>query len=441
MTTTTFKPLSGLLVQNLLALALPPFFDMPVGQRFLGRFICFVNPRTLQTDICCLGHRVLSFERKVFVQEFTKMLSFEYRNLISFTSAKEEESQETKQEVRKKSHGNLTGEEVKSFYESVTSDSNKCISGHQEFTSSDKKDKKYMKRNRGNMRKPLDGQYSCSQACEDKLESKSYEISTNQHKGNELLRNAQDGDLNNVLRNLEMGVPVDYQDGYGWTALMCAVVGGHEHVVEYLLKRGANPNIRNNKRQTIKELAVLARKHRMVEIVDSCHKHKRKQDKTNETKVVNKDVPENFYCDVCKTEFTGTSRNSHDSSTVHLFNLKLTHKPHPFFIPSTNKGYQLLRKSGWDGEHGLGPEGKGQKYPIKTVLKRDRKCLGASDESGEQKAKITHFGPGDTKSVKSVYGTSSRIESIRTLSKRDQRKKEQRSRIWERNLRIYMSSD
>jgi hypothetical protein len=36
----------------------------------------------------------------------------------------------------------------------------------------------------------------------------------------------------------------------------------------------------------------------------------------------------------------------------------------------------MMLRSGWDGRKGLGPEGQGQRYPVKTILKKDRKCLG-----------------------------------------------------------------
>jgi len=40
--------------------------------------------------------------------------------------------------------------------------------------------------------------------------------------------------------------------------------------------------------------------------------------------------------------------------------------------------------SGWD-KKGLGPTGSGKLYPVKTVLKKDRRGLGMASEDGAQK--------------------------------------------------------
>ena len=52
---------------------------------------------------------------------------------------------------------------------------------------------------------------------------------------------------------------------------------------------------------------------------------------------------------------------------------------------------------GWNAEKGLRPENSGVKFPVKSVLKRNRKSLGALAKG---KTKITHFGPGDESAVK-----------------------------------------
>jgi hypothetical protein len=55
-----------------------------------------------------------------------------------------------------------------------------------------------------------------------------------------------------------------------------------------------------------------------------------------------------------------------------------------------------MLRSGWDGRKGLGPEGQGQRYPVKTILKKDRKCLGSLKE---EKPKITHFNANEKKAI------------------------------------------
>uniref|UniRef100_A0A7S3LY53 G-patch domain-containing protein n=1 Tax=Palpitomonas bilix TaxID=652834 RepID=A0A7S3LY53_9EUKA len=49
-------------------------------------------------------------------------------------------------------------------------------------------------------------------------------------------------------------------------------------------------------------------------------------------------------------------------------------------IPSSNVGYQLLQKLGWQGG-GLGREGKGITAPIPASMKKGRRCIGYEEDS------------------------------------------------------------
>lgn len=57
---------------------------------------------------------------------------------------------------------------------------------------------------------------------------------------------ALDGDLDAVIRLLELGSLVDAQDDNGWTALHFAAQDGHSKIVEKLLRRGANLKLVNS---------------------------------------------------------------------------------------------------------------------------------------------------------------------------------------------------
>ena len=92
----------------------------------------------------------------------------------------------------------------------------------------------------------------------------------------------------------------------------------------------------------------------------------------------------------------------------------------------------MMLRSGWQPEKGLGSEGQGQKFPVKTVLKRDRQGLGVEKES---RAKVTHFGPKDTASVETVVKTERKMRAS-TLSKKAQRKKLSKERRKERDFRL-----
>lgn len=49
-----------------------------------------------------------------------------------------------------------------------------------------------------------------------------------------------------VLLNFFINTPLIFQDDGGWTPIVWASEHDHLNVVKYLLKRGANPNIRDN---------------------------------------------------------------------------------------------------------------------------------------------------------------------------------------------------
>ena len=117
------------------------------------------------------------------------------------------------------------------------------------------------------------------------------------------------------------------------------------------------------------------------------------------------------YCDACGREYLGTEAD-HLTNLSHLVRLtnffefpeimnfevrvNRTNPTHSgFFIPEWNAGFKLLRKAGWGGESGLGRRAQvslfriranenlnfqGTKYPVKTILKRNRAGLGARKE-------------------------------------------------------------
>lgn len=90
---------------------------------------------------------------------------------------------------------------------------------------------------------------------------------------------------------------------------------------------------------------------------------------------------------------------------------------------------------------GLGPEGIGRKFPVKTVLKRDRLGLGSK---GSEQARVTHFGPNDHNAVKRRKVSSKEKQKgkgQRRLGRRERQTLEKKEKNWERNMRIYMNSE
>lgn len=233
----------------------------------------------------------------------------------------------------------------------------------------------------------------------------------------DFLKAAQNGDIKVVKKCIKSGLEINCVDSYGWSALMCASHSGSKQVISYLLKKGINRHILDRKRR---DAVYIARKaghthlanfiKRFDESKVNCGHQDKQQTETVE-----------FFCDVCNENVYQAEGENHETSTVHLFNRKLKPKPDSFLIPPGNRGYQLMLKSGWDGEKGLGSRGQGQRYPVKTVLKRDRQCLGGDMEKATKKkqAKVTHFGPFDQTAIKKQGERKLRTS---TLNKRDKKK-------------------
>lgn len=81
---------------------------------------------------------------------------------------------------------------------------------------------------------------------------------------------------------------------------------------------------------------------------------------------------------------------------------------------------------------GLGPRGEGRTNPIPTVLKRDQEGLGYRSVP---QPRVTHFLARDTRAV----AGRERTLRVTTLSRREERKQEEKDRAWERDLRTYMN--
>ena len=255
------------------------------------------------------------------------------------------------------------------------------------------------------------------------------------HRQSELFRMAQNGDNEGVLALMQQGVNVNSTDIFGWTASMSAAFEGHVTVLQTLVKGGADLDIENSQGQTALSLAHEKHHAAVAHFIESfqrvglaaCQPKK---------KAKQRDVS-SFYCDVCKSEFTDSDKKTHERSTVHIFNTGQKPIDDSFSIPSCNIGYRLMLKSGWSGDKGLGPGGRGKKFPVKTVLKRDRKGLGTKVT---EKAKVTHFRPGDNSSIASAPSEGKRrAVNAKTLSKRAQRAKEKKDRQWEIKMRYQLS--
>jgi hypothetical protein len=219
---------------------------------------------------------------------------------------------------------------------------------------------------------------------------------TNNIKMNSIFKYCQSGEFDNSLQWIRMGFDINIRDQYLWTPLMCSSCEGHLNIVNLLLKCGADPSAQDKKGRNAIDLALINGHKDVIELIIKHKKYKKLRNNTKNSNTNKKEElkSEQKKCDLCGHEFS-TSEEKHICSISHQFN-SITTKSTTFYqICEQNKGFQMMLKNGWSKELGLGPEGYGRKFPIKTVLKRDRLGLGID----KTKPKVTHFGSFDVKAV------------------------------------------
>jgi hypothetical protein len=202
---------------------------------------------------------------------------------------------------------------------------------------------------------------------------------------NALMTEAQNNNVAGVKALLSSCCDINMTDQYGWTPLMSAACAGALDVVKFLISHRADVSLRDRSGNTCLSLARRRGHLAVVQAITEDHKESDAEGQPSGAGNIE------FYCESCKQTFRNTRREHHATSTVHLFNTRPQGAvPTMYSIPASNKGYQILVKGGWDREKGLGPEGSGHKFPLKTVLKQDRMGLGGHSQ---KKARVTHFSP------------------------------------------------
>lgn len=348
-----------------------------------------------------------------------------FPRLITFTKAREKSDFWENGEHTKKKPSHLTGfghtgAEARSFYESLLANDGE--------TDAPRKPPRKRRAPRSPSRE--EPRVGSSQHAPDT----SVQEPTNQRKGHQLLRCSQHGDMKGLKQLVEKEhCDINFRDGYYWTPLMCAAFAGEKDVVSYLLKRGA-AWVGVCETQG-KDALMLAEEGGHQEIVKLLQDSLKGQQQESQPRAP---PPERKYCDICKTHYQDDSVAKHEGSTVHLFNKKKKLPPTYYAIPDHNVGFKMMLKEGWDRESGLGPEGAGRKFPIQTVLKRDQKGLGFHSD---QKPKVTHFSANDTLAIARPQTKHMRTERVATVSRKEERRKEAKSKAWERDLRTYMNID
>lgn len=210
---------------------------------------------------------------------------------------------------------------------------------------------------------------------------------------------------------------LEVQDLFRWTALMCAAATGAEQVVQFLLNKGANPAHHDYAGRTALELAHRCEHFGTKKILEN---FRREQEANWLSDTLKQKCELNrVFCEACQCHYTDLpdAHALHESSMLHMINTGLIPQDgFSYGISAKNPGYKLLKSYGWSEEKGLGKQGQGRKYPIKTMLKRDTKGLGLASGSGTSKAtdrlKVTHFGPMDIRAVDNAKGKKERPISM-----------------------------
>ena len=181
------------------------------------------------------------------------------------------------------------------------------------------------------------------------------------------------------------------KDPHGWTPLEIASITGNVKLVLILLNRGAAFGDRED---YILDVLLKRQLFNVLDLLTSNKNDGLKDfvDLSEEVVLVT--------CNNCGEAFDSNEEAEHKASISHQLSLKHDEdgvKRNPGFqLNESNLGFQMMKKSGWDGVSGLGDNGDGKLFPVKTVFKHDRKGLEIGDK---KQMRITHFGPKDEESV------------------------------------------
>ena len=247
--------------------------------------------------------------------------------------------------------GNMSGEEAKTFYETVLS--SRC-SDMQRAVALKVHTGEQDKSRKGRSDKQNTSDNSSTQTVGSRSQKRSLTSSSNHRLVNKFLQNAQEGNLRQVQELLsDYSIDINVCDQYSWTAVMCASHDGQIHVVKYLLEKGACwTHYKDLQGRTALDLAKLAGHFDVVELLTSFRRQtKSKQNKICKESCSSKNNKTKFWCSICEQEFTD-GKKIHEGSTVHLFNIQRKPRRTFYYIPEGNVGYQMMLKSGWNEDQG-----------------------------------------------------------------------------------------
>uniref|UniRef100_V5HQY3 Putative major histocompatibility complex protein bat4 n=1 Tax=Ixodes ricinus TaxID=34613 RepID=V5HQY3_IXORI len=216
-------------------------------------------------------------------------------------------------------------------------------------------------------------------------------------KASQLFTAAQNNDVAEIERCLAAGLDVNETDCFGWTPLMSAACDGAQDSVRFLLKRNADRRMLNKQGKTAMDLAVVRGHFKVVQLL--CKTERGMENNRRRSDSEQAEPETHRFCDACRRTVTSSELSNHDASIVHQLSSGCCHGNRTHYgIPESNAGFRMLLGMGWNRERGFGPQESGRKFPVKTVLKRDRCGLGV----GETRARVTHFAACDASAVERV---------------------------------------
>lgn len=97
---------------------------------------------------------------------------------------------------------------------------------------------------------------------------------------------------------------------------------------------------------------------------------------------------ETIKCESCDMIISKSDYKRHIQGTAHMVSSQASYPaPDILTLNGSNVGFKMLQSQGWQYEEGLGPDSKGRRHPIATVLKQDRLGIGHQDTG---KKLVTH---------------------------------------------------
>ena len=270
----------------------------------------------------------------------------------------------------------------------------------------------------------------------------------------QLFQYAQNNDLDSFQSAIRSGkFDVDMQDAFHWTLLMVAAYAGHTPIVHCLLEKGAKWREFTDRGMNAIDLARSRGHADVAKLIENFESGAVSEDckldvgiagpqdsREAKCQTTKRHRGRTFYCKSCRATVTENPKVEHNTSIVHLYcghHCAAPSRLLSYGIPESNRGFQMMLRSGWNPEGGLGSRRQGKRFPVKTVLKQDR--LGFGVEGGG-KARVTHFSAHDKEAVRS---SRDRHRKVREQPKKlkDILQEKAKDKKWERRMRTIMNHE